>query len=133
MKGAYVLIIRLSRRATIRVGALGAVRFAAGDYAYVGSALGGLERRIARHLRADKRPHWHIDHLLAHARVVEVVRVPARERQECAIARELAARLDGVAGFGCSDCRCASHLFVSDDSEALRAAVAAAVTAVRRR
>lgn len=130
MKGAYVLIARLQRPVTLMVGALGEMRLPAGEYAYVGSAMGGLEQRIARHLRADKRPHWHIDYLLAHAPVVEVVRVPGAERAECAIARELAARLDGVPGFGCSDCECASHLFVSADSEALRAAVAAAVAAV---
>ncbi len=38
MKGAYVLILRLERPVTIRVGALGEIRFEAGNYAYVRAA-----------------------------------------------------------------------------------------------
>lgn len=125
--GAYILIAELERARTIRVGALGPLYFAAGAYAYVGSALGGLEARIARHLRRRKRRQWHIDYLLAHARVAGVLRMPAEDRIECALARELAARLSCVPGFGCSDCRCASHLFVHEDTNRLRAAVADAL------
>ncbi len=62
--------------------------------------------------------------------MIDVVRVPGAERKECAIARELAARLDGIPGFGCSDCACPSHLFVHVDTNRLRAAVAEALGAM---
>ncbi|MGD9497957.1 MAG: DUF123 domain-containing protein [Armatimonadota bacterium] len=130
MRGTYVLVIRLARRATIRVGALGEIAFPAASYAYVGSAMGGLEQRITRHLRLRKRCHWHIDHLLAHARVMHVLRLPGDERLECTIARALAERLDAIPRFGCSDCRCQSHLFVHPDAEYLRAAVATVLSAL---
>jgi len=126
-RGSYVLLIRLDEERTIAVGALGERVFAAGAYAYVGSAMSGLDARIARHLRADKRLHWHIDYLLAHARVIEVVRVASEERLECRIADALAERLESVRSFGCSDCACASHLFRAGEMATLRDAVTAAV------
>ena len=128
--GSYVLLISLDEERSIVVGALGERNFPAGAYAYVGSAMGGLDARIARHLRADKRMHWHVDYLLAHARVVDVVRVPSEERLECRIAAALVERVEAVQGFGCSDCACASHLFRAGEMATLRAAVAAAVESV---
>ena len=64
MLGTYVLLIELATAATIQVGRLGMLAFAKGYYAYVGSALGGLEQRIDRHLRTEKKLFWHIDYLL---------------------------------------------------------------------
>ena len=115
--GTYVLEIELPAPADMVVGALGRVRFDAGRYAYVGSAMNGLRRRIARHLRADKTVHWHIDYLLREATVARVWHAPG-ERRECEVARVLAARFAAVDKFGCSDCRCSSHLF-GVDGEAL--------------
>ncbi|MGC9317569.1 MAG: GIY-YIG nuclease family protein [Armatimonadota bacterium] len=129
MTGSYVLILTLQRPATIRVGALGEVVFEAGAYAYVGSAMGGLQARIDRHLRGQKRMHWHIDYLLADAQVIDVVRVESHERLECRIASALAAQLRGVPGFGCSDCACDSHLFFGESPASLRERIAAAVRA----
>ncbi|MFW5868137.1 MAG: GIY-YIG nuclease family protein [Armatimonadota bacterium] len=130
MTGSYVLIISLDRPRRIEVGALGEIDFPAGAYAYVGSAMGGLDARIARHLRDDRRLHWHVDYLLQHAEVVHVVRVESDERLECRIATGLAERLPVVDGFGSSDCACAGHLFgpapVADSISAAKAAVAAA-------
>jgi len=125
--GAYVLTLHCRRTHLLKVSRLGEIKVRGGYYAYVGSAMSGLEPRIERHLRPDKRLHWHIDYLLRHAEVVDVVRVESEERVECRIARALAARLDAVPGFGCTDCQCASHLFVHGDTDALREAVAAAV------
>jgi Uri superfamily endonuclease len=112
--GAYVLLAHLAEPACIAVGALGERTFEAGYYLYVGSALGGLRARLARHLRAEKRLHWHIDYLLEQARVCEVWWAVSPERLECA----WASALSGAAGmapcaapFGASDCRCATHLF----------------------
>jgi Uri superfamily endonuclease len=111
--GSYVLVIRLDEARVIAAGRQPRQRFPAGYYAYVGSALNGLRARLARHLREEKRPHWHIDYLLREARIVDIVICQSQERTECAIATSLAERFDTVAGFGASDCRCRSHLFHS--------------------
>jgi Uri superfamily endonuclease len=114
--GTYVLVIRLDEPARITVGALGELAFAAGHYLYVGSALGGLGARLRRHLRAEKRMHWHVDYLLAWSRVIAVAYRRGTERLECAWVERLAA-LPGAraceAPFGASDCRCDTHLLYS--------------------
>ena len=109
--GSYVLIIRLSRPCRLMIGKLGPREFAAGFYAYIGSALGGIEQRVARHQRKEKRLHWHIDYLLGRGRIREVIRLPGPEKEECRIASEYAGKFVSILGFGASDCRCGSHLF----------------------
>lgn len=115
--GTYILLIAVDRALALDVGRLGAVAFPPGYYLYVGSALGNLQARLARHLRREKRVHWHIDVLLGQARIVEIWYRPGRERLECAWARALA----GAPGltpwgrrFGSSDCRCPTHLFYAE-------------------
>jgi len=49
--GTYVLVLVIEQDMQIEVGALGTLFFRAGHYLYVGSALGGLGARLARHLR----------------------------------------------------------------------------------
>jgi len=61
MKGIYVLFISVKRDIFVKVGALGKVKFSQGTYAYVGSAQNGIEKRVIRHLRKEKRKFWHID------------------------------------------------------------------------
>ncbi len=108
--GVYRLRIRLGRPAMLTVGAIGGFHFPAGWYVYTGSARNGLGQRIRRHLRRQKRQHWHIDDLLAVVDKVEAFVLPGTAVTEC----ELHAALTGgdvvVPGFGSSDCRCASHL-----------------------
>lgn len=112
----YCLVLQTDG-AVIRVGARGEVVFPAGWYCYVGSALGpGGLARVARHIRCyhgegGHRPRWHIDYLLTNSRFVleRVVTGETTDRLECTLARRLGG--DGVPGFGCSDCRCATHLF----------------------
>lgn len=113
--GVYCLALRLGRGCEISVGQLGMFRFPEGWYLYVGSALGsgGLKARLGRHMRPKKRHHWHVDHLLDHARIVQVVWAAWPERLECQwaeIARGLAGATIPVPGFGASDCRCPGHL-----------------------
>ncbi len=120
LKGSYVLHIEVPEEQTIRVGGLGPVRFRKGFYAYVGSALGGIDARVSRHLREEKKMHWHIDYLLEKAHVLGAVCLPSDVRTECLIAEGFACRLDPVPGFGCSDCGCRSHLFYSPDLGDLR-------------
>ena len=73
-----------------------------------------LKQRLGRHLRAEKKFHWHIDYLLQKARIEEIITCEAEERTECAIVDALSERFESVPGFGASDCRCRSHLFYSN-------------------
>ncbi len=112
--GAYVLVLDVERSLPLRVATLPRIHLLPGRYAYVGSAkgAGGIRARVRRHLRAGKKLHWHVDHLTAAARVVEVTAHPGAD--ECDVVDELLAKRRAttpVAGFGSSDCkRCAAHL-----------------------
>lgn len=111
--GVYQLLLSLAEGVTLRIGALGTFEFPAGSYIYTGSALGGLRARIARHLRPEKRLHWHIDYLLQHAVVEDILLFLTGERRECAINRQTLALPHArviARGFGSSDCRCPAHL-----------------------
>jgi endonuclease-3 len=111
--GIYCLLLRLPKAERIRIA--GRQRdFPAGYYLYVGSAMNGLEARIRRHLCPKKKTHWHIDALTSRTKIHRVFRRSTRSRSaECRLARKLASRQDAreIPGFGCSDCRCTSHLF----------------------
>ena len=111
--GIYHLLIHLPQDTDLVVGKLGNFHFQAGYYVYTGSALGGLEPRVSRHLRLKKRLHWHIDYLLQHAQVIDVVKHQTTERLECNFNEKVLSLPDSripVKGFGSSDCKCLSHL-----------------------
>lgn len=139
-RGTYQLLIRLDKAQEIQAGKLGAFEFPAGFYVYTGSAMNGLDARIARHLRASKRLHWHIDFLLERSTIIgyAIEESPGRPSGRCfgtlddrssktaqARNRETACRreceINAVTlampgaqviaeGFGSSDCRCRTHL-----------------------
>jgi len=113
MKGIYVLLIEAKNPSRIKVGKLGEVAFSAGLYAYVGSAQNSIEKRVERHLRKLKPCFWHIDYLLSQngIAVQQVFYKAGRKEEECRIAKSLAAENESLESFGCSDCRCESHLF----------------------
>ncbi|RMF75257.1 MAG: GIY-YIG nuclease family protein [Acidobacteria bacterium] len=117
------MLLAVTRRVRVRIGALGVHTFEPGWYVYTGSARRGLEARLARHLAPAhaRRRHWHIDHLLA-ARGVRVVAVRRSRLPECRLRRTLGGD-PAVPGFGASDCRagCPSHL--ERLSDRLRAAL----------
>lgn len=115
MKGSYILLIRLPQEQTITTGRLKATYFPGGYYAYVGSAMAGFKSRINRHLRNDKKPHWHIDYLLEKASISEIITCETKDRTECAIVQAISCRFDSIPGFGSSDCKCPSHLFFAVD------------------
>ena len=106
----YQLIVELRDEVRCRVGKLGVFDFPRGRYVYTGSAKANLQARIDRHLRREKRFHWHIDYLLARPEA-RIVRVLTSGRSECALNRSTAGRVL-VGGFGASDCRsgCGAHL-----------------------
>jgi len=120
MKGSYILVIELKKDKTIQVGKLGKIHFKKGFYVYVGSALNGLEQRINRHLRKTKKKYWHIDYFLDFADVVDVFYKENKTREECKIAKMLDTQLVSSSGFGCSDCRCNSHLFFGSHTDILQ-------------
>lgn len=95
------------------VGALGTVLFKKGFYVYIGSAQNGIEQRVQRHMKKQKRLRWHIDYLLGNdaAKIVNVFYKEAGRIEECNLAKEIGKNAEPVPGFGCSDCRCTSHLF----------------------
>ena len=119
MKGSYVLLIKLEKDKEIQIGKLGIIAFKKGYYAYVGSALNGLEQRINRHLRKNKKMHWHIDYLLKFGKIDSVFYKEHNKKEECNIAK-LFSKLISVEGFGSSDCNCKSHLFYGSKNEIIK-------------
>ena len=115
-KGTYVLWIHLYRARHLVIGRLGQYHFNEGWYAYAGSAFGpgGLRARILHHIRGTRNPRWHIDYLTRIAPPHEVWTTMDPERWEHPLAQWIES-MDGSSipapGFGCSDCRCRSHLF----------------------
>lgn len=114
--GAYLLLIRLATPLSLAIRTLPLAILQPGWYLYAGSAYGpgGIRARVARHLRRDKRVHWHVDRLTASA--AEILACAAPGAAECALVAALLSRPDveaPVPGFGSSDCRaCPSHLLV---------------------
>jgi Uri superfamily endonuclease len=150
VKGSYVLLIELADNKDILIGKLSIIRFPKAFYAYVGSAMNGFEARLAHHLRQEKKPHWHIDYLLSQSDLVNIILCPSKPftsshsesfalchskrseeshlsqdklRVECLLAQELAKDFQFIPGFGCSDCRCKSHLYFAHDKDKLASKV----------
>ena len=115
-KGTYILILEMPE-AQIRVGALGIVNVPKGTYCYVGSAMNGLDQRIGRHLSKGKKIRWHIDHLTEICTQIEAYEAATQEITECGLGKlVLESGGSGFAkGFGCSDCRCFTHLFLLNE------------------
>jgi len=114
-KGVYCLIFE-NRACKIEIGKKGEFSFSPGFHIYVGSALGpGGLKRLQRHIKLsrnhDRNPKWHVDylHLNPAFRLVSAVYAFTSERLECEIASRIGG--DSVSGFGCTDCKCSSHLF----------------------
>lgn len=110
MIGCYILLIELKTSQKIKIGKLGILFFKKGFYVYIGSAMNSLESRVKRHLRLEKKLHWHIDYLLKHARIINIYYQESSEKKECIVADNFK-NLEKISGFGCSDCKCKSHLF----------------------
>ncbi|MBD3215648.1 MAG: DUF123 domain-containing protein [Candidatus Lokiarchaeota archaeon] len=125
MKGTYVLVINLSRRIQIKVGALGNLSFENGYYCYVGSAMANagsstLINRILRHLRNPnlKKIHWHIDYFLKNpnTQIVRLLLLRSKFRMECEVVNVFKKEAEySISKFGSSDCKCESHLLYFRD------------------
>lgn len=111
-RGSYILVLRLVRRRKVAIGRLGTIAFPKGFYLYVGSAMARLTARLQRHLRTEKKDHWHIDFLRAVAESCYALPIRSSHRLECELAEALKKIADwGVCGFGSTDCSCETHLF----------------------
>jgi sugar fermentation stimulation protein A len=111
--GNYLIILEIPEAGEAETGALGVLSFKAGWYVYAGSARKHLSKRISRHLRkTGKQRHWHLDYLCPLAKTIKALPVYSYQNLECDLAAALGALGGrGVPGFGCSDCRCGSHLY----------------------
>jgi Uri superfamily endonuclease len=119
MKGVYVLLMHIGRPVVAKTASLGRLHFGKGVYAYVGSALNGLEPRISRHLSKRKENmHWHIDYLTSspYASVEYAIMGKTSRRVECKVSKAIASKpfSNEVPAFGSSDCNCNSHLYRLD-------------------
>ncbi|MFP3908223.1 MAG: GIY-YIG nuclease family protein [Archaeoglobaceae archaeon] len=110
LKGSYLLITHLSSARKIGIGKLGLIDFNPGYYIYTGSAMNNLEKRIKRHFMKEKKLWWHIDYLTISAEPLYALGIPDK-KLECSLAGGLSAVFSQIKGFGCSDCKCNSHLF----------------------
>lgn len=100
-------------RNEITIGKLGTFSFRKGMYVYVGSAKRNIEARINRHLKKEKKYHWHFDYLRPFVHIVDVTTFSGEEG-ECALFQRLMTEHGGevvVKKFGSSDCDCTAHLF----------------------
>jgi Uri superfamily endonuclease len=115
----YCLIIELCQNSKIKIGKLGELNFKKGYYIYTGSALNSIEGRIRRHLSNEKKLFWHIDYLLnsSNSAVKEVILERSPEKWECDVAKEISKKGLPKNKFGCSDCKCSSHLFYFESEE----------------
>ena len=111
MKGAYILVLYLPHHGHVGIGRLNDIFFKRGFYAYVGSAMGGLEARLKRHLQKRKKTHWHIDYFLRAAEIIDVVIIETNIRIECSVASFLGKSYPAIRKFGATDCKCNGHLF----------------------
>lgn len=113
MKGCYCLIIYMSKSDKLNIGNLyEELKFKKGWYVYIGSAMNSLIPRINRHLSEDKKMHWHIDYLLKseNTSIKDVLFSTSDKKIECELAKEISQFGEEIINFGCSDCKCNSHL-----------------------
>jgi Uri superfamily endonuclease len=114
-KGTYALVLRSDVSAATEIGRWARLTIRPGYYVYVGSALGpgGVRARVSRHCRETKNKHWHIDYLREFAGLASVwySYSPVRLEHRWAKALTTMNEMKPIKGFGCSDCKCESHLF----------------------
>ncbi len=117
--GCYLLLLRIEKNISLRVGKLGSFYLKAGYYAYAGSARRGLKGRITRYLSPAQKCFWHIDYLLRHpeVRLEGLFLFPGvffPEFDEHILIKKLLENGSKavIPGFGSRDCReqCPAHL-----------------------
>lgn len=111
--GAYLLLVRMHKVMRIEL-ARAPHLLPPRWYIYAGSANGpgGMAARVARHMRREKKPHWHIDRITCQIPPETAFCFPGHS--ECGLVESLVASNlfeFPLQGFGSSDCKvCESHL-----------------------
>jgi Uri superfamily endonuclease len=111
LPGAFVLLVEMAERLTVRLPGRPAASLAPGRYLYCGSAYGpgGLRARLKRHARRGKAIRWHVDRITEAGAILGAWVVPGGK--ECELTADLSDLPVPIAGFGSTDCaRCRSHL-----------------------
>lgn len=113
--GTYALVLRSQSSSEIQIGRWGSLKIKPGYYIYVGSAFGpgGVAARVSRHCRGSTSKHWHIDYLREFVTPLFAWYSISQNRLEHEWAQAISAQdvMITIKGFGCSDCKCESHLF----------------------
>jgi len=116
--------LKSSLSVTLRSGR--SLRLGCGVYFYVGSAFGpgGVYSRLSRHLKREKRRHWHIDFITTSQPFYPVSALVIPELPvECLLASTLSDLSVPVPNFGSSDCSCPSHLFLAKNPQGVKETV----------
>ncbi len=108
-KGAYILILYLSKDTIIKTKAK-EFYLKKGYYAYVGSAMNGM-KRVLRHLKKNKKKHWHIDYLTEVAEIKHIILIPSERKIEKEISLLISKIGKAIEGFGASDLKIKSNLY----------------------
>jgi len=82
--GTYALILKSDANKRVQIGRSRYIHLKPGYYIYLGSAFGpgSVRARVSRHMRTDKRTHWHIYYLLMYVSIIEVRVSYDSKRQE---------------------------------------------------
>jgi len=113
MKGSYILVIRLESDSTVKTKGK-EFHLKEGYYAYVGSAMNSLEKRVLRHFGARKKLHWHIDFLLEGAELLRAYLVFDERRLEERLSQAISEHGEPVEGFGAGDVAVSTNLYRFD-------------------
>ncbi|MGQ4832849.1 MAG: GIY-YIG nuclease family protein [Candidatus Asgardarchaeia archaeon] len=120
MEGAYVLLIKLSEKISLNYKG-SEYELRDGLYIYVGSAIGyknAIEKRVARHIRKDKKVFWHVDRItsIPQSEVLGFFVIMSHDKIECDVSQRLfkSGNLSvPLPRFGASDCKlgCPAHFY----------------------
>ena len=75
-----------------------------------------LLNRVKRHVSnpITKKNHWHVDYFLQddNTKISKIFLIPYNQKIECLISEEIQGFSKYyIKKFGCSDCKCKSHLY----------------------
>jgi len=117
--GTYAIIFKNDCTANVQIGQWGQIKIKPGYYIYVGSAFGGggVRARVLHHYRRNKHNHWHIDYLreFMNPGIVWYTHEINHLEHKWANSFNKMKAISAIPRFGCSDCKCYSHLFYSSN------------------
>jgi len=121
--GIYILELFAKNNLTFNHKKFGHIKLPNGYFYYIGSAQKNLEQRIKRHVKKEKKLHWHIDYLTCKrsTKLKSIFIIKNRKKEyECKLVNEMQKIFylkSLIKNFGNSDCtNCDSHLLYSRNS-----------------